>query len=738
MKHFYTLLVASPLLLAVVLIVTLMPQSACVAQAQGATFCPPTNGTITTSFSSGHQALDISGASGFVQGPAVYAPYDGTIVYIGIAEPAGNNANSVKHALAINHGMVNGTYVLSFYVHMGSTTQSYIPANLSVGMSVSRGQLIGYQGFTGQASGTHLHWELHEYSQPFLNRYTSWGRFCNRNDLWWEFGGNVPGEGCNNPNPARAVTPEKYAGSMPLGSQVSASCAVAASKMEIDSPGNGQTIAGQLIVSGWAIHQAAASGTGIDAVHVYFDGPAGSGARGVAATYGVRRDDVAAAYGDRYRYAGYQLEDSSAVLSIGQHTLYVYAHSTFTDQWQLATRTFSVANTPPNVPTQATPTNGATVAGPTVPFSWQDPGDYDNRPRNYRDYMIEVKNGSGQVVAQMPWTATATWEANLADGTYSWHIQSGDGAVGSGWSADWSFTVSSTIVKPSNLAGEVTTGGIRLTWHDNATNELGYRVYRWRGEDLTWPLIGQAASTEFTDTQVVCGVTYFYLVSAFNNSGESEREGWVAVSMPGCPAPGSPLHPGVSSDESFATITWDAASGIVTGYNIYRLIDLGGSWDYTRVGQATAEQRSYTDIGLACESGYFYQISAYNPYGESARVDVPMAETTACSLAAPTGLHVSLADKGALMLAWNDDNLWEHGFNIYRWNGQQSIWERIGQREANLTTFADIGLACDSTYYYEVKAYRNERESGSAGWITTQTQACSAPKHSVFIPRAGK
>ena len=202
-------------------------------------------------------------------------------------------------------------------------------------------------------------------------------------------------------------------------------------KMDINTPGNGQTLAGRFVIGGWAIHEAATSGTGVSEVHIYFDGGPGSGARGVAATYGIRRDDVATVYGDRYRYAGYNFELESSELSLGQHTIYVYAHSTVTNEWQVMARTFTVANTPPNVPAQAAPTTGATVSGPTVQFTWQDPGDPDNRPANYRDYTLEVKNSAGQIVAQMPWTATTTWSTNLADGAYTWHLQSGDSMLAS-------------------------------------------------------------------------------------------------------------------------------------------------------------------------------------------------------------------------------------------------------------------------------------------------------------------
>src|SRR3972149_1411896 len=70
----------------------------------------------------------------------------------------------------------------------------------------------------------------------------------------------------------------------------------------------------------WAIDQQAASGTGVDAVHVYAYPADGSGApTGAspvflgAASYGSWRPDVAGLYGEQYRDCGY----SKSVASLG-------------------------------------------------------------------------------------------------------------------------------------------------------------------------------------------------------------------------------------------------------------------------------------------------------------------------------------------------------------------------------------------------------------------------------------
>jgi hypothetical protein len=380
----------------------------------------------TRSFTSGPHdgtlsAIDFSGGSGIAR-----AAREGT-VYI----PCG----AVSPWVRVDHGGGLSTN----YFHLAGIS-------ISNGQAVARGAALGQQStlsgtscLTGTANGAHVHFWISQNGVSIpINGIDIGG--------WTVTAGSAQYQGCMtrvrdglrkcaSTDTSAAYTANKLYNEGAIGSGITPP------KMDINTPGDGQTITGHFLIGGWAIHEAAASDTGVFEIHIYFDGGPGSGARGVAATYGIRRDDVAAAFSDRYRYAGYQFELESSELSIGQHTIYVYAHSTVTNEWQVMARTFTVVNMPPNIPTQATPTNGATVSGPTVQFNWQDPGDPDNRPRNYRDYTVEVKNSAGQIVAQMPWTATTTWSENLADGTYTWHIQSGDGAQGSGWSGDRSFSV---------------------------------------------------------------------------------------------------------------------------------------------------------------------------------------------------------------------------------------------------------------------------------------------------------
>ncbi len=103
----------------------------------------------------------------------------------------------------------------------------------------------------------------------------------------------------------------------------------------IEHPAAGAFVSGAVTLRGFAIDLASATGTGIDMVHIYLDGPYGTGTIIGGATYGLDRPDVAAQYGERFRPSGWELAWDTTGLAPGVHRLYLYAHRTTDNVWSL-------------------------------------------------------------------------------------------------------------------------------------------------------------------------------------------------------------------------------------------------------------------------------------------------------------------------------------------------------------------------------------------------------------------
>jgi hypothetical protein len=97
-----------------------------------------------------------------------------------------------------------------------------------------------------------------------------------------------------------------------------------------------------LTLVGWAMDPRVATGSGLDALHVYLDGEAGRAPLVGAATLGQPRPDVASALGrPSASQSGYRFTSRLEALP-GPHTLFVYAH-TSGGEWSYRTVPFELA-----------------------------------------------------------------------------------------------------------------------------------------------------------------------------------------------------------------------------------------------------------------------------------------------------------------------------------------------------------------------------------------------------------
>ena len=75
------------------------------------------------------------------------------------------------------------------------------------------------------------------------------------------------------------------------------------------------------------------------------------------------------------------------------------------------------------------------------------------------------------------------------------------------------------------------------------------------------------------------------------------------------------------------------------------------------------------------------------------------------AFAAPTNLICSVVSSVQINLSWTDNSDDEVGFKIER-STDNVFWNQIATVGANVTTYSDMGLTPNKTYYYRVRAYK--------------------------------
>jgi hypothetical protein len=281
--------------------------------------------------------------------------------------------------------------------------------------------------------------------------------------------------------------------------------------------------------------------------------------------------------------------------------------------------------------------------------------------------------------------------------------------------------------KPANLAITGTgQNSIIMAWSDAATNESGYRIYRWNGLDFILYATTGANANSFTDTDVACGNTGFYMVAAFNEYGESERAGWVADAVPACPVNVAPDMPtGLAFYDSgydYLSFRWDNVGG-ETGYNIYR-------WDgvsFPLIATLDKNVDNYTDY-FGCGLTGFYQVSAFNEYGESPRTPWISKATQLCDQAVPPSppsrIVQSAAGSDSLTVSWQHDGRNVQGYKLYLWDGSSLSWPLLATVPSTTTFYTDP-KQCGKTDFYKVSAYNQYGESNATDWVMASTPACT-------------
>jgi WD40 repeat protein len=115
-----------------------------------------------------------------------------------------------------------------------------------------------------------------------------------------------------------------------------------------------------------------------------------------------------------------------------------------------ASRGFHI-NFPPNIPSDLQPRDGRWLNNRAFTLSWNDPGDPDNLPNNFRDYRVEIRKSDNSWSSGIGWGhRPTTWQVTVpSDGEYRWKVAAGDGWNDRGFSPEAVFGVDATPPVPS-------------------------------------------------------------------------------------------------------------------------------------------------------------------------------------------------------------------------------------------------------------------------------------------------
>ena len=323
---------------------------------------------------------------------------------------------------------------------------------------------------------------------------------------------------------------------------------------------------------------------------------------------------------------------------------------------------------------------------------------------SYKVYRATSQNGTYSLLG----TTTATSYTNTgakAGMTYYYKVKAVNSAGESAYSNVVSGKVKSVTPKPAapvvKIGNSASSGKPMLTWNA-VSGATSYKVYRATSQNGTYSLLGTVTATSYTNTGAKAGVTYYYKVKAVNSAGESAFSNVVSGETTV-----TTLTMGHSASSGKPQLTWKAVSGAAS-YRVYRATAKNGA--YTVIN--TTKALTYTNVGAALGTTYYYKVEALNAAGKSLGFSAVVEGKVAPVLAVG---YSSVSGKP--QLTWKAvPGATE--YQVYRSTQQNSGYSKINTTTS--TSYVNTGAKAGTTYYYRIVAVKGTAASDFSNIVSAR------------------
>ena len=289
---------------------------------------------------------------------------------------------------------------------------------------------------------------------------------------------------------------------------------------------------------------------------------------------------------------------------------------------------FTIVKSVPNaLPTVqiTSPAEGASFTAPATIAVTANASDTDGTVTQVDFYANNTLIGT---VTTPPFQVT--WE-NVGRGSYALTAAATDNLGATTTSAAVNITVNDPPpteppAAPVGLTATAGNGQVALTW-SGSSGATGYSVKR--AEVSGGPyvaLVSGITATNYTDTSVNNGTTYYYVVTASNSVGESGNSNEVSA-LPTAPITIPSAPTGLSAtafSRSRVDLRWTDTATNESGYRVER--STNGS-TFTQIATPGADTVSYSDATVLANKQYYYRVRAYNSAGASAYSNTAKVKT---------------------------------------------------------------------------------------------------------------
>jgi Malectin domain/Pectate lyase superfamily protein/F5/8 type C domain/Abnormal spindle-like microcephaly-assoc'd, ASPM-SPD-2-Hydin/Fibronectin type III domain len=279
-----------------------------------------------------------------------------------------------------------------------------------------------------------------------------------------------------------------------------------------------------------------------------------------------------------------------AILPLGSVTLDLPPSTA----WTTRSETFSVQGS----------TNGSTYAT-LIPSA-----SYTFNPATGNTVSFNLPAGTSEQYLQLVFTANTGWDAAQLS---EFEVFPGSGS---------SCTPGAPAAPTGLGATAASSSQINLSWSASPTSGVTYSVFRSTTSGFTPSASNQVTTglttTVYSDTGLAASTTYYYIVQAENCAGSASSNQASGTTLTNTTAPTTPAGLTATAGNTTVALSWTASTGTAPiTYSVFRGTSSGGeSATAIATGLTTP---SYNNTGLTNGTTYYYEVSATNSVGTSAK-----------------------------------------------------------------------------------------------------------------------
>jgi parallel beta-helix repeat protein len=267
---------------------------------------------------------------------------------------------------------------------------------------------------------------------------------------------------------------------------------------------------------------------------------------------------------------------------------------------------------------------------------------------------------------------------------------------------------------PINLNLTVGNSYVKIQWDppdsDGGKPVTNYKIYRGEVTEQNELLNEIGNITDYNDTTVTNGITYFYRVRAVNEIGD----GLFSQEVNATPwdVPTEPVEVEAEAGDSYVYLKWsqptDDGGFSISNYLIYK-----GETSNSEIFLTEVENELFfNDTDVVNGKTYYYKISAKNIKGEGTK-SLEVSATPGTVPSSPGDFNF-IAGDSFVFLDWNvpehDGGFEIFNYNIYRGEISGDL-DYLSYTEEDELFYNDTSVTNDESYYYEVTAVNQKGES---------------------------